>query len=323
LACLHCGSDCTKDISTPDLPAQVILDVLEEVKEAYDEKTISIVLSGGEPTCYPRLFDLGREITDLGFPWGMVTNGFSWSERTSQQAAEAGLGSIAISLDGLQKEHDWLRGRPGSFARALATIETLLRRPCYHLMDVISCVSQRTLGVLDSLHDLLAALKVPAWRLFTISPIGRASMEPELFLDGQQFRWLLDKVKMYRDRSRMRVSYSESGYLGPQYECRVRDQHFFCQAGVSVSGVMVNGDILACPNIDRRLKQGNVYSDSFVDVWEHRYKPFRDRAWMRTGDCVNCKQWRSCGGNSLHLWDPDKGRTRLCYHRLLNDEADR
>ena len=111
----------------------------------------------------------------------------------------------------------------------------------------------------------------------------------------------------------MKVSLSESGYLGPDHEGTVRTQYYFCRAGINVAGIMVNGDILACPNIDRRFKQGNIREDSFVETWETRYREFRDRSWMKVGDCKKCGQWRYCQGNSLHLWDKDKNRTKLCH----------
>ena len=95
----------------------------------------------------------------------------------------------------------------------------------------------------------------------------------------------------------------------------MRKHPFFCRAGVNVSGVMVDGAILACPNIDRSFAQGNVFDDDFCEVWENRYQQFRDRGWMRTGECVDCKEWSMCQGNSFHLWDPQRERTRICYYR--------
>lgn len=111
----------------------------------------------------------------------------------------------------------------------------------------------------------------------------------------------------------MTVNLAEPDYLGPRYDRCVRDRAYFCRAGINVAGVMVNGDMLACPSIDRRFKQGNIYSDSFLDVWENQYRVFRDRSWMRVGECRTCAQWRHCQGNSFHLWDIDNHRPGLCH----------
>jgi len=313
LKCLHCGSDCTRDPDKPRLDPGVLLGVLGEIRGRYDPHRICVALVGGEPLCYPGLFELGRAITELEFPWGLVTNGFAWSERTVQAAKRASMQSFTVSLDGLRDAHDWLRGRAGSFDRAVRTIRLLQADRFWQAMDVVTCVSPRNLGELDSVYDLLAELGVRDWRLFSISPIGRAATQPELLLSPAEYRTLLEHLVRLRSRGPIRVALSESGYHGPRHELRVRDQIYFCRAGISVAGIMSNGDILACPNIDRRFRQGNVHADSFVDVWETRYREFRDRSWMRQGDCARCKEWSMCQGNSFHLWDRDRCRPRLCH----------
>ena len=317
LACLHCGSDCVKDTQTSDLPQSTILGVLDEIRNKYDSHRITVVLSGGEPLCYPDVFGLGRRITEREFAWGMVTNGYAWTPDKIEQARLAGLQSITVSLDGFEEDHNWLRGHPKSFARAVNTINMLIKNPFYQVMDVITCVNKRSLARLDNFYDYIRKLGVKKWRLFTISPIGRAADHPELSLASDEFIDLLEKIKEFRQRDDLEVSYSESGYLGPAYESAVRDHRYFCQAGISVAGIMVNGDILACPNIDRRFAQGNIHQDSFVEIWEKGYKPFRERSWMKMGQCESCSEWKDCTGNSFHLWDIDNEKTRVCYHRLF------
>jgi radical SAM enzyme (rSAM/lipoprotein system) len=315
LDCLHCGSDCRKGAADTPLPAEEVLRVLTEIKAHLDPRRITITLSGGEPLCYPDLFGLGREITTLGYPWGMVTNGYAWNREDASSARRAGLRSVTVSLDGLSAEHDWLRNRPGAFERAAATLRILLAEPFWQALDVVTCVNRRNVDRLVELHDFLRDLGVPAWRCFTISPIGRAAGSEDLFLTRHEFLRMLDTIRTLRSRGDMSVSYSEAGYLGPRHEEGIRDFPYFCRAGINVAGVMVNGDILACPNIDRRLRQGNIAHDSFIEVWNHRYAAFRDRAWMKQGECRNCREWRYCQGNSLHLWDLDRSCTKLCHYR--------
>lgn len=315
LRCRHCGSDCTRDPHGPRLEPEVLLRVLREIRQHYDSHHLCLALTGGEPLCYPELFELGREITRLEFPWGMVTNGLAWTERTVQRAKRAGMQSITVSLDGFEQAHDWLRGRSGSHQRAAATVRMLLADRFWQGMDVVTCVHPRNLDELEAFHDWLVELGLADWRLFIISPIGRAADQTELHLSPAQYRRLLETVRRLRERGALRVSLSESGYQGPAYELAVRDQYFFCRAGINIAGIMANGDILACPNVDRRLRQGNVHTDSFVDVWEHRYQQFRDRRWMRTGQCASCPEWSMCQSGSFHLWDASRGATRLCHCR--------
>ena len=323
LSCLHCGSDCTRDTETPELPFDDVVRVLDEIGSTYDPHNIAVVLSGGEPLCYPRVFELGSKLTALEFRWGMVTNGYAWNDRTFELARRARMTSVSVSLDGLAADHDWLRGRKSSFDRAQRTISRLASEDYLKAMEVITCVNQRNLDRLDEVRELLLDLNAPAWRLFTISPIGRASNEPELFLEPGQYHTLMRKILSWREQDGIEVELAESGYLGPCLEQRVRPQDHFCRAGISISSILVDGSILACPNIDRRFSQGSIYEDSFVDAWENRYQEFRKRDWMRTGRCAGCSEWAKCNGGAFHLWDLDRKQTMLChFHDFELDHFD-
>ncbi len=315
LRCLHCGSDCLQDTTTADLPVSVALAVLEEVRQRLNPPRLTVAITGGEPLCHPEIFELGRGIVELGYPWGMVTNGWGWNDAMVDRALAAGIQTLTVSLDGLSDTHDWLRGRRSSYERAAATCQRFASSGRLQAMDVVTCVNQRNLQQLPELHRRLVDLGCPAWRLFTISPIGRAVDVPELHLAPEQYHQLLSFIRDTAPSSPMEVALSESGYLGVGHELTVRSFPFFCRAGVSTGGVMADGGIMACPNIDRALVQGNVHQDSFVDVWEQRFESFRRRQWMRTGPCAECPEWGHCQGGPMHLRREGHEGPLVCHLR--------
>jgi radical SAM enzyme (rSAM/lipoprotein system) len=319
LECIHCGSDCIKDSTIPNLPSEKVLETLSQIKTKYNPSKITVVLSGGEPLVYPNVFKLGARITELGFPWGMVTNGYAWNKKRIQEAKEAGMRSVTVSLDGLEDDHNWLRGKPDSYKRAVNAIKLLVANPFYRVMDVITCINKRTIKTINQIFEQVKNLGVKRWRIFTIAPIGRAVNTPELFLNRDEHLYLFDKIMEYRQKGEISVNYAEADYLGKEYEKKVRDDYYFCMAGIKIAGVMVNGDMLACPNIDRRFKQGNIYEDSFIDVWENKYQVFRNRKWMKKGQCEKCKEWDYCQGNSFHLWDLDNDCTKICHYDFIHN----
>ena len=320
LSCRHCGSDCTASVSMPDLPPQRVIEVLKGISKRHDPSRITVALTGGEPMIYPGFFELGRAIADLGFPWGMVTNGWAWIPEKVEAARLAGMCTVTVSLDGPSETHDWLRGRKGSYDRAAETLRMLAKAPWIQKLDVVTCVHRRNLNELDETRSLLAEMGVKHWRLFTVSPIGRALTDPDLILDKDGFQQLMAWTESHRDTAEPAVVYSESGYLG-SCDTKVRDHPFFCLAGINIAGIMADGSILACPNIDRSFSQGNILTDDFCDVWENGYQAFRQRKWLRTGDCVDCKKWGVCQGNSFHLIDPETSRTRICYYKEYDLDA--
>ena len=313
----HCGSDCKAVSESRDMPLEDFLTVLRSIKAAgVDTHRVSIVVTGGEPLLRPDLEACGKAFYALEFPWGMVTNGYALTPQRFQRLLAAGLRSMTISLDGLGEDHDWMRGVPGSFARAERAIRMACACPDI-VFDVVTCVTRRNYDRLPQIREFLIGCGLKGWRLFTVFPVGRAEEDPELQLDDGQFRGLMEFIKTTRKEGRISASYGCEGFLG-NYEGEVRDHFFFCEAGVGIGGVLSDGSISACTSIRADYSQGNIYRDDFMDVWEHRFQPYRDRSWMKTGECASCRHWKFCRGNGMHLRDAD-GKLLVCHLRRLED----
>ena len=181
----------------------------------------------------------GRAIYDLEFPWGMVSNGLLMTPRKIEGLLRSGMHSATISLDGFQQEHEWMRGIQGSFKNATEAIRILAGEPAIKF-DVVTCVNNRNYESLKEFKDYLISLGLKSWRLFTVFPVGRAAQDPELQLSNERFKGLMDFIKETRKEGRIAVSYGCEGFLG-EYEGLVRDHMFTCQAGLSISSVMIDG----------------------------------------------------------------------------------
>lgn len=313
--CLHCGSDCLSSATTPDMPAADFLRVLDnEVTPHVNPHMVMIIISGGEPLMRKDLPDIGRELYKRGYPWGMVTNGLALTAERFRELRQAGLCALTVSLDGFEEDHVWLRQHPLAFQGACRAIRLCAAEPNL-AWDVVTCVNRRTINRLPELRNMLWDMGVRDWRPVTIDPMGRAAENPELQLTDAQFRQLLDFIAAEREAGR-HVSYSCEGYLG-DYEGRVRDHLFHCAAGISVASILIDGSISACTSIRGRFYQGNIYRDSFWQVWEQGFRPYRDRRWMReTEPCQHCHAFDFCQGNGMHLRRED-GSLMLCHlHRL-------
>jgi len=298
-----------------DMPFQDFINVAKQVAQQYDPSKVMIVLTGGEPLMRKDLPEFGKQIKALGFSWGMVSNGYLWTPELFRSLRNSGLRSATISLDGLENSHDWLRGKTGSFQRALNAI-SLLAAEKGMVYDVVTCVNQRNINELNDIKKLLIESGVKRWRLFLIDPIGRASQNPELLLNSKQFRYVLDYIIENRKGKDISTSYGCDGYLD-EYENNIRDGFFFCRAGVHVGSVLSNGDISACPNINRGFIQGNIYKNDFLDVWNNKFEIFRNRKHFKTGICKNCKEWKNCRGDGMHLHEPGNESPLICYNKLL------
>ena len=125
----------------------------------------------------------------------------------------------------------------------------------------------------------------------------------------------MEFIRKSRKEGRIHVSYGSEGFLG-NYEAEVRDTFFACRAGISVGSVLIDGAISACPSIRADYHQGNIYENDFMEVWNHRFKPYRDREWMKKDECADCKYFRFCKGNGMHLRD-ENGDLLFCHLKRL------
>ena len=337
LNCRHCGSDCLKSSNIPDMPVADFAKVLDDIKAKNNAEHMTICITGGEPLIRNDLEEAGKEIIQRGFHWGIVTNGMLFTPKRFISLVNAGMTSLSFSIDGFEKEHTYLRVNPNSYKKVCDGIKTVVDfRKQYGnrvVFDVITCVHKGNLNILQELRDDLIERGVEHWRIFSIFPEGRAA-ENDLSLTSDEYKQLMDfivETRQYKDEKgrSIHLNYSCEGYLG-DYELKARDYFFFCRGGINVGSVMCDGSMSACLSVrSPDFIQGNIYGDtagtdkqevtvSFMDTWNNKYQNMRNRDWAKHGKCENCKQWKNCLGNGLHLHHDMKCEVAHCNYELLN-----
>ena len=274
------------------------------IKQYIGSQTMHEVLftwHGGEPLMRKDLAEVGAALKQRGYPWGMVTNGLALTEKRFKELMAAGLRSIAISFDGLELDHNWLRQHPLAFEGATRAIKLAAQygvqrgstvvqhssklsnterealnnieqapapaeQPSALVWDVVTCVNQRTINQLDEMQQYLWSIGVRNWRLITIDPMGRAAENPELILTPEQHRQVLDYIREKRKEG-LHISYSCEGFM-PEYEMEIRDHLFHCAAGISIASILIDGSISACTSVRGNYAQGNIYRDRFINIFE-------------------------------------------------------
>ena len=315
LKCRHCGSDCKMQDAQKDMPKEDFFQVLDGIAKKTDPHKVFVIISGGEPLMRQDIEQCGAGIYQRGFPWGMVTNALHLTPQRYQGLLKAGMHSMTICLDGLEEDHNWMRGNTNSFQMVSQAIDMLVETEGF-VFDIVTCVTRRNYQKLDEIKEFLISKGVKRWRLFTVFPVGRAVLDPMMRLSNEEFRGVFEYIKKVREEGRIRADYGCEGFLG-NYEGEVRNRLFSCQAGVSVGSVMADGSIAACTSIRADYNQGNIYENDFMDIWENRYMLYRNREWMRRDECADCKYFRYCQGNGMHLRDGD-GKLLLCHLKRLN-----
>ena len=229
--CLHCGSGCTGANRTY-LPYQVIADTLQKVSKAYDPRRILVCFTGGEPMLYPDLFKAIRVAHDMGFAVGMTSNGTLIDADAAHKLLLSGIDTISVSIDGTGSTHDVFRCSPGSFHKALNGIRQLNNADSS--VQPLTVVHKKNISQLEELYHLFVREGVYSWRLTNMDPIGRAKVNSDLLLSGNELKELLEFVrsKRFDPDNPMDVTISCSHFMTYEFEHEIRDNYFQCGAGI-------------------------------------------------------------------------------------------
>lgn len=316
LNCRHCGSDCKAVANTPDMPVADFLKAVDTLTPHIDPHRMLVIFTGGEPLMRRDLEQAGRALYDRGYPWGMVTNGMLLERRRMESLLGAGLHSITLSLDGFEEQHNYIRRNAESYRNALRALRLIVGAPQI-TYDVVTCANSDNFASLPAFKEFLISEGVKAWRIFTVFPVGRGAEDPRLQLPDEQFRQLMEFIAATRKEGRIGCSYGCEGFLG-SYEAEVRDNFFGCMAGIGIAGIRIDGAISGCTSIRGQFDQGNIYRDNLWEVWQNRFERYRNREWTRKEGCADCKVFKYCHGNGMHLYDDNEQLLVCHYKRLFN-----
>jgi hopanoid biosynthesis associated radical SAM protein HpnH len=86
-----------------------------------------VSICGGEPLIYDHIGELVRELVNAGRSVYLCTNGQALSRKLSEFAPSSRL-ILNVHIDGQEKTHDAITGRPGAFAAALKGITEATRQ---------------------------------------------------------------------------------------------------------------------------------------------------------------------------------------------------
>jgi radical SAM protein with 4Fe4S-binding SPASM domain len=312
LRCRHCGSSCEGKSPVRELETTEVKAILDTIAQDFNAKRIFVSVTGGEPLLRKDLFEVVAHMTSLGMRSCIVTNGTLLDREKAQALWDAGMRTICVSIDGLEDEHEAVRGK-GSWRKALDGIATA-RAIGFRRVEAITCVRPVHLDHLPEIEKAVRAAGATMQRLITIDRMGRAELDgPDLWLEPPQVRQLFDyletrRAEIKKTKEKFDVRFSCGGFLGVQRELKVRPGDSQCFAGLCVASILADGQVSACPSLPRSMAQGSALERRFSEIWHTEFKQHRDMAWRKTGPCEDCSWFEVCGGGGLHerLVQPDE-----------------
>lgn len=310
--CDHCGSRCDA-YGEELLKKEDILRLFDDVRDHFGTGTM-INITGGEPLLRKDLFEIMSYAHELGFDWGMVTNGTLITDEVIEKMKASGMRTITVSIDGLKETHESVRHLPGSFDRIIANLKKLAAADFLDCVQVTFTSNKKNYREFPELYEILKTTGIASVRTSFIDPIGRALEHDELMMGREEMRFMIDFANRVNREDKLPVVWGCPHYLGG----RLGKRRFVCFAGIYAASVLYNGDFFVCPNVPRRpeLIQGNIRTDRFSEVWVNGYEYFRNRP--LPDRCKSCRYREDCDGDSLHTFDFERQEPLFCYREIFD-----
>ena len=332
LGCKHCGSRAGK--ARPDeLTTQECFDVVHQLA---DMGVREVTLIGGEAYLRDDWHLIAKEATRLGLVCGMTTGARNLTQERVDQAVDAGMRTISISLDGLEKTHDALRGAKGAWRSAMEASERISASPIR--LATNTQINRLSMPEMPALADLLTEIGSKAWQIQITVAMGRAADRPELLLQPYELLELfpllvwIKQTKLEPNGVQLFPG-NNIGYFGP-YEHLLRyggdrGAHWSgCSAGLWTLGLEADGKIKGCPSLpSTSYTGGNIRDAAIAEVVKNskelRYLRERTREDL-WGYCKECYYGDICKGGcswTSHCLLGRPGNNPYCIHRALQFEA--
>lgn len=321
LNCRHCGPKAGAPLAE-ELSNEEALRLCQDLAATGCH---SVQLTGGEPLMRQDWPMIAKTLSDQGIYVDMVSNGQLFSHHVAQQALDSGLKGIVFSIDGLEKNHTYLRRKPGSWQKILENI-----RICQETglpVSAITVLYQHNLGDLRELHQFLVDHGVRSWRLQLAMPAGRMADHKDLLVQPEEVLAIVPLVAELctRPNSIVYAAHNIGYYAG--YEGRLvrmaREEMSFwfgCTAGLAGALIEGDGKVKGCCWAP---VEGNVRERSFYEIWNDPNSFAYNRQFKiedLRGFCRTCEYAVVCrGGCSRHVFEGDYP---YCYHRLLSEKKE-
>lgn len=292
LKCSHCYVDAGEGEPPGVLSTEEALGVIDQIRAI---GTPVVVFSGGEPLMREDLCTIARYGTEQGLRMVMGTSGFFLDRLMAGRLRDAGIRSVAISLDSADPSaHDMFRGVSGVWKRAVQGIRNC-RDQGIGVQINMTAMRPSARDVV-SLVEFGKGLGVTNYQVFFPVPTGRAQGPgPMAPLEYEEV--IRSVLLKYRD-----TEVNIRPTCAPQFRRIAADLGIEnpawgrgCIAGIHYCRIYADGDVTPCPYLP--VSVGNIRKTIFGEIWNRSpvLAALRDPGRL-TGKCGECGYKVICGG---------------------------
>lgn len=325
LGCKHCGSRAGRarnnELSTAE--------ALGLVHQLADLGIKEVTLIGGEFYLREDWDKIAGEISRRGMLCSIVTGARQMDDERVGRAVEAGVGKISLSIDGLEKTHDAIRGSAGSWKAAVSAARRISATGID--LSVNTQMNRLTMPELPAVADLLKELGARSWMVILTAAMGRAANRSSLMLQPYHLLYLFPLLAMIK-REKLDpngIAFfpgNNVGYFSPLAEMlRYGGDHGYawggCQAGVSTLGIEADGSLKGCPSLPSAdYVRANIRDKPLRDIALEFRQEKLEAPTELWGFCRTCQYSARCRAGctwTSHVLFGRAGNNPFCHSRAL------
>lgn len=318
LKCKHCFTGNSRIVERQELSLKEIQSLFKRFSQS---GVFEVVIGGGEPFVRKDIIDILRFANSMALTPSITTNGTILSDQLLSELQRIHLGYLKISLDGAEKEHDYIRGE-GTFKKSVDTLQKLIDSEIPTGVRMV--VNAHNYKSILPLYRTLLDVKCPSLSFSMIRPSGNALCNKELYdnLSSSIFEEVTETILKLKAENQMKISLSEDApYVeGLNDNAAVLPEllpHFGCSIKGTVCEIDAGGDMTPCGFlknlIGRQLIGGNIRKNDYIDIWNNSDVFSRFRRLKMPKLCQDCVHVHECHGGC---------RTRAYYSTGQYNEAD-
>ena len=298
LRCAHCGTRAgAKDKN--QLPLEKCFSVADELAQIGCR---SVCLIGGEVTLFPGWELILDRLMGNGVSTNMITNGYNITAEIFEKIKNSRIRTVCVSVDGMEKNHNEIRGRPDCFAQLKNFIDGLNEKTDKHI-TAVTTLTKANIGDIGRLSVFLAENNVKIWQLQICSPFGNARDNMEIAPAKSDVAKIAD---IYRNLPQtpmeIRLADNIGYYLGDpgNGEDGMLQKFRGCAAGICLIGIDSDGNVRGCESLkDERFIEGNLKTRKLEDIWNGEGNFSYNRKFSPaslSGGCAKCEYKKVCAG---------------------------
>ena len=306
LRCKHC---CIKKYDK-----LMSINRIERIFKLLNEKRVfEISLAGGEPFVHPQILDILSLCEQYNFATIITTNATLLSESLIKRLAEFKNLAFVVSLEGIDRTNDIIRGR-GVFKKVDQAVRNLKKNGIY--VEISSTITEENIDRCRELVEYTKSLDI--FCNFNLFKPFKKDHKPYILGPNKYFKFIEDLFEE-RNFSGAKVNLPNAGaifaYLEGQEKCNE------CYAIMCAFTIDVEGSIVPCPALQSAGYYDEIFlpkfEENFIDIWKNN-RHFQD---FRKGNLRECRARSYIFNRNIKRNDPYGITAFLRYQKAKSQEV--